>query len=46
MHHKQIMIDGIMGSGKTSTAQYFTRQLDLNGFDAIWHHEEGENHPV
>lgn len=41
-----IMIDGIPGSGKSSTAQYISKQLNDNGMKAFWYHEEEANHPL
>lgn len=46
MHHTLLLIDGITGSGKSSTAQYLARQLNLNHMNTRWHHEEEEHHPL
>lgn len=46
MNHQLILIDGISGSGKSTTSQYINLQLHLNGYDSIWYHEEEENHPL
>lgn len=46
MKHRLILIDGISGSGKSTTAQYLNLQLQLNGYKSIWYHEEEDNHPL
>jgi len=44
--HKLILIDGITGSGKSTTAHFLARQLDLNQISAQWFHEDQSDHPL
>jgi len=44
--HKLILIDGITGSGKSTTAHFLARQLDRNHIYAQWFHEEQSDHPL
>ncbi len=43
---KLILIDGITGSGKSTTAQFLANQLKNNGIKVKWYHEEEDNHPL
>lgn len=43
---KLILVDGITGSGKSTTAHYIYRQLKKNGIKAEWYYEEQHYHPV
>ncbi|WP_070120057.1 AAA family ATPase [Bacillus marinisedimentorum] len=43
---KLILIDGITGSGKSTTAQFLANQLRNNGIKVKWYHEEEDNHPL
>lgn len=43
---KLILIDGITGSGKSTTAQFLADQLQKNGVNVKWYHEEEYNHPL
>ncbi|AUD64568.1 hypothetical protein BK011_02315 [Tenericutes bacterium MZ-XQ] len=43
---KLILIDGITGSGKSSTSQYLNQVLSENQIASIWYHEESSNHPL
>ena len=43
---KLIFIDGLPGSGKSTTAQYLFRHLQRNGFHARVFHEGQMNHPI
>ncbi len=43
---KLILIDGITGSGKSTTAQFLAGQLRLNGIKAKWYHETEDSHPL
>lgn len=42
---KLIFVDGITGSGKSSTAHYIARQLNKNGIKAKWFYELEKNNP-
>ncbi len=41
-----ILVDGITGSGKSTTAQFLASQLNKNGINVKWYHEEETNHPL
>ncbi len=41
-----ILIDGLPGSGKSTTAQYLAMQLQRNGFEARWFYETESDHPI
>jgi hypothetical protein len=41
-----ILVDGIIGSGKSTTAQWLCRLLSAHGEPAEWHHEQDVGHPV
>ncbi len=43
---KLILIEGISGSGKSSTAHYLSRQLNQNQIKNRWFHEEEKGHPL
>lgn len=42
---KLIFVDGITGSGKSTTAHYIARQLNKNGIKAKWFYELEKNNP-
>ena len=46
MDHTLIVIDGLPGSGKSTTAEWLTRQLHQNGVDAFWLQETDVTHPL
>ena len=46
MNHKLILIDGISGSGKSTTAQYINWQLNSNNIPATWYYEDEKNNPL
>ena len=41
-----VFVSGICGSGKSSTAQEIAYQLQQNGFEVEWLHEECKNNPI
>ncbi len=41
-----ILVDGITGSGKSTTAQFICQQLEASGIKAKWYHEEEPGHPL
>lgn len=43
---KLILIDGITGSGKSTTAHYISRLLSGNNIQNYWYPEEDPNHPL
>jgi hypothetical protein len=43
---KLVLVEGLPGSGKSTTAQFLARQLRLAGHPASWHHEGETPHPV
>lgn len=43
---KLIFVDGISGSGKSTTAHYLARQLDKNGIKVKWFYEQEKDHPL
>ena len=43
---KLIIIAGMSGTGKSTTAQNISYQYTMNGIDHEWYHEEMENHPI
>jgi len=43
---KLILIDGITGSGKSTTAQFLANQLKRNSIKVKWYHEEETAHPL
>ncbi|RKN85213.1 hypothetical protein [Paenibacillus ginsengarvi] len=47
MHRtKLIMVEGIPGSGKSTTAQWISHMLDRQGIAHKWWYEEEKGHPV
>ncbi|NOR44359.1 MAG: hypothetical protein GQ534_02145 [Candidatus Delongbacteria bacterium] len=40
MKTKLIIVEGIAGSGKSTTAHYIARQLEKNEIKAKWYYEE------
>jgi len=43
---KLILVEGLPGSGKSTTAQVICIQLLRNGFESRWYHEEDPFHPI
>ena len=43
---KIIFVDGITGSGKSTTSSFITKQLNKNGIKAKWPTEHDEVHPL
>lgn len=43
---KLILIDGITGSGKSTTAQFLFDQIQRNGIEVSWYHEDETDHPI
>ena len=43
---KLIMVEGLPGSGKSTTSQYIALQLKENGLPARWFHEAEKPHPI
>lgn len=41
-----ILIEGVPGSGKTTTAKVICRLLESKGIEAYWHLEEAAEHPI
>ena len=41
-----ILIEGIMGSGKSTTAEYLTGRIQQRGQPARWFHEYAEDNPI
>ena len=46
MKTKLIFIEGLPGSGKSTTAQYLWMQLQKHGAQCRWYYEEESPHPV
>jgi len=46
LNTKLILVDGITGSGKSTTAHFIARQLEKNGIKAKWLHEIEKDHPL
>lgn len=46
MNTKLILVDGLPGSGKSSTSQFICDQLRRNGIDGRWYYEGEKPHPV
>ena len=44
--HRLILVEGLTGSGKSTTAHFIARQLQANQFPAGWIHEGELAHPV
>ena len=43
---KLILIEGIIGSGKTTTAENLADIIYQNGREAVWYHENAPQHPL
>ena len=43
---KLILVDGITGSGKSTTAHFIARQLTKNGIKTRWYYEEEKDNPI
>ena len=43
---KLILVDGIAGSGKSTTAHFIFRQMKKNGIKVRWYYEQEKNHPL
>ena len=43
---KLIFVDGIGGSGKSTTAHFIARQMEKNNIKAQWFHENEDDHPL
>ena len=43
---KLIIVAGMSGTGKSTTAQNISYQYKMNGIDHEWYHEEMEEHPI
>jgi len=43
---KLIFVDGMSGSGKSTTAHFIARQIEKNDFKVKWFHEEEKDHPL
>ncbi len=43
---KLILVDGISGSGKSTTAHYIFRQIEKNGIKVKWIYEQEKDHPL
>src|SRR5687767_5330975 len=41
-----VLVEGLPGCGKSTTAQFLARQLRRAGYRARWHYEEETPHPV
>jgi deoxyadenosine/deoxycytidine kinase len=46
LHTKLVVVDGLPGSGKSTTGQWLKLQLDRNGIAARWLHEADVPHPL
>ncbi|MHA1908363.1 MAG: hypothetical protein ACW98Y_13775, partial [Candidatus Thorarchaeota archaeon] len=46
MKSKLILIDGIPGSGKSTTANFIHRQLQRNSIESRWFHELENSNPL
>jgi len=46
LNTKLIFVDGITGSGKSTTAHFIARQIEKNGLKVKWFHEEETDHPL
>jgi len=43
---KLILVDGITGSGKSTTAHFIYRQMEKNGIKVRWFYEQEKKHPL
>jgi len=43
---KLILVDGIVGSGKSSISHFISRQLNKNGIKVKWYHEGSIENPI
>lgn len=43
---KLIFVDGMSGSGKSTTAHYIARQIEKNGHKVRWFYEDEDDHPL
>lgn len=43
---KLILVDGIIGSGKSTISQFIARQLEKNGIKVKWYHEGSIENPI
>ena len=43
---KLILVDGITGSGKSTTAHFIARQMEKNGIKVKWYYEVEKDHPL
>jgi len=41
-----ILVEGVPGSGKSTTGQWIAHLLEAQGQMAVWHHEQDTGHPV
>lgn len=46
LNSKLILIDGITGSGKSTTTQFLASQLKENDIKVKWYHETQTIHPL
>jgi len=46
LNTKLILVDGITGSGKSTTAHFIARQMEKNGIKVRWIYEQEKNHPL
>lgn len=46
MNNKVLLVDGITGSGKTTTARYLCKVLNERGIKSKWYEEEAEDNPL
>lgn len=46
MDNKLILVDGLPGSGKTTTCQWLNRVLKENSISSQWYYELAHNHPI
>lgn len=41
-----VLVEGVPGSGKSTTAQWICHVLEALGAPAVWHHEQDIDHPI
>lgn len=41
-----VLVEGLPGSGKSTTAQWLCHTLEAAGIEAEWHHEQDAAHPI